>query len=70
VADLRFVELGKLLCTLWVADETLRVGSVVLFAPVTFGLAIVCRLCTAHAAYFFWDAVLDTPPAAMLRIVI
>src|SRR5205807_9969041 len=57
---------GKLLFLLRVANKALRLRSLVFLAPVAFLLALCRNLGAALAADFFGDAVLGTPPAAVV----
>src|SRR5436305_12484318 len=63
LAVFSFVLSGELGFLLGMAYEALRVGAVMLFAPIGFSFEIGNELGIAPGAYFFGNAVLVTPPA-------
>ena len=65
LAELGFVLRGVFVELLRVANETLRIGTVVLFAPVAFLLEVGGDLGVALSTFGFGDAVLVAPPAVV-----
>jgi hypothetical protein len=65
LAVLGFVLSGELGFLLWMANEALGLGAVVLLAPIAFGLEIGDQLGVAAGTDFFRNAVLVAPPAFM-----
>ena len=60
------VQFGVLFCPAGIADKTLGLSSVVLYAPVTLLLELFRRSSTAHTAFLFRNRMLDAPPARMV----
>ena len=59
------VQFGVLFCPAGIADKTLGLSSVVLYAPVTLLLELFRRSSTAHTAFLFRNRVFDAPPSTV-----
>jgi hypothetical protein len=64
-----FVLSGKFGLLLGVADKALRVGPLVLLAPIPFGFEIANERHVATRTDFLRDAVLVAPPAVMIEAI-
>ena len=66
MAKFGFVQLREFVSPRRVAFETLRLGTIMFFAPVALGFAFLRSLRATHAALFLRDSMFNTPPAVVI----